>query len=352
MTRKCCVKSCNKSKDKQSIENRRQLFKVPRNEDVKLKWLESIGDNLIKGNSNRKNLFVCHQHFSNTCFYDNPIKTLIDGNEITLPRKLMRLKEDSIPSIFEVVSESTRKVLSSVNKTKNKKEKRDLSPKSRKRIETLNHVMSLTNLNVNADTDNSTNLINSTSDENVATSLPMEYSQKDLINDWENRKVEHFPQFWGMFCTENGVLFAYIGDGDSIVSRSIFVQEDMTVEISAYNQVAKFPVINKIQSLEDLRMGMIKIVSLNFCERAVNRICKNGFFFRKPFTRSEKCEDCKLIIQREKSKELRIANRLLKRSINQKNKERRGKERLSRALKKIESMKEKIANQLSRLKHA
>lgn len=82
-------------------------------------------------------------------------------------------------------------------------------------------------------------------------------------------------------------------------------------------------------------MGMIKIVSLNFCERAVNRICKNGFFFRKPFTRSEKCEDCKLIIQREKSKELRNANRLLKRSINQKNKERRGKERLSRALKKV-----------------
>ncbi|XP_043466792.1 uncharacterized protein LOC122501418 [Leptopilina heterotoma] len=352
MTRKCCVKSCNRKNDKDNTENRRQLFKVPSNENVKVKWLNSIGDNLIVGNINRKNLFICKKHFHNSCFYDNPIKTLKDGNEITLPRKLMRLKEDSIPSIFEVDSESTRKVLSSVNKTKTKKEKRDLSPKSRRRVDTLNHVMSLTNLNENPNTDKSLNLINSTSDENVATPLPMKYSQQNLIKDWENRKVEHFPQFWGMFNTENGVLFAYVGDSDSIVTRSIFVQEDMTVEIQAYNQVAKFPVMDKVSSLEDLRLGMIKIVSLNFCERAVRRICKNGYFIPKPFSRSDKCTDCKVIIRREKRKQLRTANRLLKRSIDQKNKAKNNRQRLIRALRKIESLKEQIANQLSRSEHA
>lgn len=68
----------------------------------------------------------------------------------------------------------------------------------------------------------------------------------------------------------------------------------------------------------DLRLGMIKIVSLNFCERTVHGMCKNGFFIRKPFARSEKCKDCKVIVQREKRKELRTAHRLLKKSINQK----------------------------------
>lgn len=66
------------------------------------KWWNAIGNNIKKGRSHRNNLFVCNQHFAENCFQRELIEVLRDGCEVSLPRKCVTLKKDSVPSIFEV----------------------------------------------------------------------------------------------------------------------------------------------------------------------------------------------------------------------------------------------------------
>lgn len=107
--------------------------------------------------------------------------------------------------------------------------KRDLSPTSNRRVEVLNHVMSLPHSN------SDTNLLsseNKCTSKAIPSSLLTQYSNLDLKKDWDARDIDQFPKFWGMQNTSQGVLFVYVGDIDGIVTRSIFVKEDMTVEVN------------------------------------------------------------------------------------------------------------------------
>ncbi|XP_051158563.1 THAP domain-containing protein 2-like [Leptopilina boulardi] len=99
MSRNCAVKGCKNEKEKCS----HQLFRLPDNDEDRNKWLSSIGDNLNRGRYNRVNIFVCELHFEKNCFYNNKIILFKDGNNVELKRKILRLKLDSIPSIFEVI---------------------------------------------------------------------------------------------------------------------------------------------------------------------------------------------------------------------------------------------------------
>lgn len=88
----------------------------------------------------------------------------------------------------------------------------------------------------------------------------------------------------------------------------------------AHNNIAKYPVLEKVSSLEELRVAMIKIVSLNLCEKAWKGLCKNGFYVAKSHNQGNECKECKRISKREKYKKDRAARRLNLRSKNIKKK--------------------------------
>ncbi|XP_051169832.1 uncharacterized protein LOC127287110 [Leptopilina boulardi] len=123
-----------------------------------------------------------------------------------------------------------------------------------------------------------------------------------------------------------------------MVTRTILIKEDMTVELGVYNYPAKYRVLDKVSSIVELQIAMIKIVSLNICTRSWKGLCKNGFYLPKSFSSSQKCKDCQVITKREKLKQQRITKRLIINSKKTKNNYRKVKERLIRSMKKIENM--------------
>lgn len=100
-----------------------------------------------------------------------------------------------------------------------KKNVRDLSSTSARNVNILNQVMSL-----KVPTAELPKMENELS----------EYSKKSLIKDWKCRDKNNFPERWGIGDSDEGVFFAYFGDIPHVVTRSMYVREDMSVEVSSW----------------------------------------------------------------------------------------------------------------------
>ncbi|XP_011860875.1 PREDICTED: THAP domain-containing protein 1-like isoform X2 [Vollenhovia emeryi] len=92
MGRECCIKNCLKTRDK---DMNLSLYKFPRTNTLKYKWLEAIPPNLITLPVQR-NACICSVHFSKNLF--RPLT----------PTGKNLLKQDAIPSIFDTESENER----------------------------------------------------------------------------------------------------------------------------------------------------------------------------------------------------------------------------------------------------
>lgn len=112
---------------------------------------------------------------------------------------------------------------------KRKSEKRDLSPNSSRRVDNIKQIMSLPHSEPFQESP-----FKLTGSDNDNSPLPTQkkYTNANLIKDWNARDSAQFPDHWGMNSTDNGILFAYVGDMEYLVTRSIFVKEDMSVEVS------------------------------------------------------------------------------------------------------------------------
>lgn len=386
MPRTCCICGC-----VTNTENHRQLFKFPTDVENRKKWLDAIGDLIKKGRSHRSRLFVCNQHFAESCFQRELIEVLRDGCEVSLPRKCVTLKKDSIPSIFEDFRKSNSdnnegsalnsldplptntikqeplcpdewpdmmtqiKVeniktdvddeidpLASTDSQSRRKRayKRALSPTSQRRVNVTTHVMSLPLSAPASQSINAPKIIC------VDTRL-MQYTTTDLINDWHSRNLETFPKYWGLTEVDDGLFFGYVGDISYEVTRGILVRTDMSVEIRARNHIARFPIIDKVTSIEVLRCAMIQVVCLQLCEMAGQENCENPFFLPVPKSKSSKCKNCQIQSRKEKHN----INRMERRSLIKESKtvtvSTDLQRQLSQAAKKIEAMQQCIDNLMS-----
>lgn len=70
------------------------------------------------------------------------------------------------------------------------------------------------------------------------------YSREILINDWNSREIEKFPDHWEMHSDTESLLFLYFGDMESMVTRSIYVRNDMSLEVSNFKNLLAFVRIN------------------------------------------------------------------------------------------------------------
>lgn len=62
-----------------------------------------------------------------------------------------------------------------------------------------------------------------------------DYTISNLFEDWNHRKSEMFPPFWGMQEANDGeLLFSFNGDIVSQITRSILVKKDMSIEVSLF----------------------------------------------------------------------------------------------------------------------
>ncbi|XP_043471717.1 uncharacterized protein LOC122504601 [Leptopilina heterotoma] len=388
MPRTCCICGCTTS-----TENRRQLFKFPTDEENRNKWWSAIGNNIKRGRSHRSNLFVCNQHFAESCFQRELIEVLRDGCEVSLPRKCVTLKKDSVPSIFENfgVSKSVTNGESALNnldslatctikqepsdelpniethiKIENLKPiendetnlpsnmdsqsarttyKRALSPTSQTRVNIAKHVMGL---QVSTPIRQPVNqpIIQPL---NAAKIICLDshfrpYTKEDLLNDWNSRDLKTFPKYWGLTEIDDGVFFGYVGDVPYKVTRGILVKRDMSVEVRAKNRVAKLPVIENVTSIEILRSAMIQVVCLKLCDMAGREECENRFFLPVPKSKSNKCKDCQVQNRREKHNVNRKEHRFKIKESQAITTNADLKKKLNQATKKIEAMRKYIDN--------
>lgn len=113
-------------------------------------------------------------------------------------------------------------------------QKRELSPVSQDRIERAKKIMSLSSAisscSLATETDNSTSF--SDVPDIANTPSVTKYSRSEFIKDWNSRDVTKFSDSWGLLDDHDGVFLAYLGDIPRIITRSIFIKEDMTVEVS------------------------------------------------------------------------------------------------------------------------
>lgn len=107
-----------------------------------------------------------------------------------------------------------------IDPLKKSKEKRELSPASRKKIDVIKNVMSLLDRKPISDEEDLSR-----------TTINQEYTLDALRNDWNSRDCEIFPKFWSMIDFSDSLLFAYAGDESGSITRSIFVKNDMSVQV-------------------------------------------------------------------------------------------------------------------------
>lgn len=74
--------------------------------------------------------------------------------------------------------------------------------------------------------------------------------------------------------------------------------------------------LDKVTCLEDVRLAMLKLVSLKVCEMASQGQCENGFFLPKTRSKSAKCKECQIVHRRKKHNELRRERLLFKKQQN------------------------------------
>ncbi|XP_045526709.1 uncharacterized protein LOC123715601 isoform X1 [Pieris brassicae] len=90
---KCCILMCGARKNKKQPEL--TLHRFPKNEALRKRWFEAIGERNI--NPGQKEWFLCSLHFDKSCFN----KTL----------DVMRLRDNSLPSIFPYQKMSDKRKL-------------------------------------------------------------------------------------------------------------------------------------------------------------------------------------------------------------------------------------------------
>ncbi|XP_043479120.1 putative uncharacterized protein DDB_G0282499 isoform X1 [Leptopilina heterotoma] len=293
--------------------------------------------------------------FPNLNFANNGIINNNNNSNVNLPSsdiiKISEVHSES-PSVFQpevhFADETNKKnensnikseTESSSQRGKKRKNERDLSPSSLRRINIVNELMAL----------NSSHPVNESPVNSNCTSIPIQsalsstnstvqYSKAILMWDWNYRNVNEFPKYWGMIDSPEGVFFGYVGDVPSTITRSIFVNEDMTVELRANNHIAKSPLIEKIMNLQQLRIAMIKIVSMNLCSNSIDGHCENGFYLRKNVTASKKCKECQLKIYKEHSAQRRKNRRLIAQKERRTRNLRNIRQKLTRAVNRMEIM--------------
>ncbi|KAK0178535.1 hypothetical protein PV327_007416 [Microctonus hyperodae] len=355
----CSIINCSSGSDSGKRNDKKQLFKLPNDEERRQNWLTAIGNSLKEGRSVRKNIYICSHHFAVNCFLTEPTKILKDGQEIDVPRKRMALKKESVPSIFKVDSIDASQVQSdrssndmNVSASANQSSrKRKLSPLT---LQDSNQVVNQTVPLGDAipvkiifcSPNNDRNCEKSV--EEMPPTVIKNYSLQDLLNDWHSQDPGKLPLSWAINNTRDGLLFFYMGDIEISITRSILIKKDMSVEIKAYQVVAKIPVVEKITCLEDLREAMLKIVALQICEAASRGACKNGFFLKKPKSTSDRCRNCQIDHRRRTKNARRRERLLLNRKQNLKKNRRNIQRKYNRAIKKVEIIKRTIDGLMDR----
>lgn len=189
-------------------------------------------------------------NFANNGIINNNSTVNLPGSDIL---KISEVHSES-PSIFQSevhFADETNKrnensntipeTESSSQRAKKRKNERDLSPSSLRRINIVNELMAL----------NSSHPVNESPIISNCTSIPMQstlsstnstvqYSKSTLMWSWNCRNVNEFPKYWGMIDSPEGVFFGYVGDVPNAITRSIFVKEDMTVEVYTFFSLLNF----------------------------------------------------------------------------------------------------------------
>ncbi|XP_046413073.1 uncharacterized protein LOC124176184 isoform X1 [Neodiprion fabricii] len=95
MPHKCCVPSCKlQSDDPEGFQA--SFHKLPKDQDIQRKWLESINNAENVKLDPKKFMYVCSLHFKLEAFYYSGLC------------KLKRIKKDHYPSIFDTVKKHAR----------------------------------------------------------------------------------------------------------------------------------------------------------------------------------------------------------------------------------------------------
>lgn len=80
---------------------------------------------------------------------------------------------------------------------------------------------------------------------------------------------------------------------------------------------------------------MLKIVALQICEAAFRGACKNGFFLKKPKSKSDRCKNCQIDHRRQTKNKRRRERFLLNRKQNLEKNKRNIQRKYNRAIKKV-----------------
>lgn len=98
-----------------------------------------------------------------------------------------------------------------------------MSPDSVRRVNISNNLMAI-------------NASNPVSEGGINPTIENEekYCLTKLMQDWNFRNTESFPQSWGISTVEDEkLLFSYTGDNGFQITRSILVNKNMNVEVSS-----------------------------------------------------------------------------------------------------------------------
>lgn len=306
-------------------------------------WLDAIGLNHRQEQKSHTTLYICDLHFDESCLENNTVKVFLDKTHVTLSRKRLRLKKNSVSSVFELSAS-----IHCPNSTCNATAASNLSPLLHREP-----LMSLVNSSTksalvppssshsalrpeptasldNDSTSKSCTYETCNGEYLQQTTESNDFTVSNLLQQWNSKIGNDDIGPWAVFPSQSGLLFMLVeGEGTVPITRIVFMKDDMTVQLLARSREAKFPVFeDKVSCLQDFLTALKCIRKLGMCMRSDDgSYCKNGFFIRKCVTRSNRCKNCQIARRRKKDWESKVAKRaktnaskkkILKKTIKQK----------------------------------
>ncbi|KAJ8973931.1 hypothetical protein NQ317_001137 [Molorchus minor] len=344
MSKVCCVSQCPSKSG--SVENTRNLFGINRDSPTYDSVLNAIGQNL-KQKVIPKHLFICDLHFEDNCIERTDIKIWKDGEEVSIPRKIARLKAGSLPTIFpskfsKENNECRKEVLRPVNVNNETANTQQISPteplqKNEASVDKYfpSEVTGMEQKDQDSENDefltspvaprmvkpapgctSFTSSANYVKDESLrpricfnqnCTPFETQYTLEALMQDWKSSANERkVPGDWALVDSNFGVLLVYCGDTHESITRSVLVKNDMSVEVRYKERIAASPSIDKVSNFQQLLWFLLVVTCSHVCEGIENhQSCPNVFYIRKPKTRCNRCPDCQIEAKKHRRREQR-----------------------------------------------
>lgn len=257
MSKVCCIVNCG-SKCSNMGPNKRTLFGFPQDPHKNQIWIDKVSLFMNKGNATRKYLYICDKHFKDSDVERTFRTVLKDGTINEIPREKFKLNQGSVPCIFDVHQD---------------------------------------NFEGEMDTEDESLCVSTLFEDALPTqeNEAIEYTIGALKRDFEAPEHSSETIEWGIGLLPKGIILFYYGDPGKYTTKTLVVEEDMSIEARLGDEIIKLNIVDKVHCFQDLLVAMRTVSKSHICSGSdYDTPCTSGFVKLTSNLNSQRCNSCQV----------------------------------------------------------